>query len=46
VLGIFHGTHFVLVDAAGHIRGYYESNDAAATERLVQDAARLARGEG
>lgn len=46
VLGIFHGTHFVLVDGAGHIRGYYESNDAAATEQLVRDAARLVRGEG
>ena len=46
VMGIFHGTHFVLVDAAGHIRGYYESNDAEATKQLVKDAARLARGEG
>jgi protein SCO1 len=46
LMGIFHGTHFVLVDGAGHVRGYYDSSDAEATERLVQDAARLARGEG
>ncbi|MBF5045373.1 SCO family protein [Aggregicoccus sp. 17bor-14] len=43
VMGIFHGTHFVLVDGRGHVRGYYDSNDAEATERLVQDAERLAR---
>jgi protein SCO1 len=46
VMGIFHGTHFVLVDAGGHIRGYYDSNDAEATERLVQDAARLVQDKG
>ncbi len=41
VLAIFHGTHFVLVDAEGEVRGYYDSDDAAATERLVRDARRL-----
>lgn len=41
VLGIFHGTHFVLVDGAGQIRGYYDSDDASATERLLQDAEAL-----
>lgn len=45
LLTIFHGTHFVLVDGQGEIRGYYNSNDAEATERLVRDAGRLARGE-
>ncbi|MBU8897315.1 SCO family protein [Corallococcus sp. H22C18031201] len=39
---IFHGTHFVLVDATGQIRGYYDSNDPEATERLMGDAQRLA----
>jgi protein SCO1/2 len=45
LLAIFHGTHFVLVDAQGQIRGYYDSDDAEATERLVLDAQRLVRGE-
>lgn len=46
VLGIFHGNHFVLVDGAGEIRGYYESADDKAVERLLRDAARLARDNG
>ena len=46
VMGIFHGNHFVLVDGAGEIRGYYESADAEAFERLLWDAARLARENG
>jgi protein SCO1/2 len=46
VLGIFHGSHFVLVDGAGEIRGYYESADDEAFERLLHDAARLARSNG
>lgn len=46
VLGIFHGNHFVLVDGAGEIRGYYESVDDEAVERLLRDAARLARENG
>lgn len=40
---ILHSTKFVLVDAAGTIRGYYDSNDAAALETLRRDALRLAR---
>lgn len=40
-LSILHGVHFVLVDADGHIRGYYDSTDAEAMERLVRDAHRL-----
>ncbi|WP_224371553.1 SCO family protein [Hyalangium versicolor] len=43
VMGIFHGNHFVLVDGTGEIRGYYESADDAAFEKLLRDADRLAR---
>ena len=39
---ITHGVHVVLVDGRGRIRGYYDSNDADALERLVRDARRLA----
>lgn len=46
VMGIFHGNHFVLVDGSGQIRGYYESADDEAFERLLRDAARLAREHG
>jgi protein SCO1/2 len=35
---ILHGTHFLLIDAAGQIRGYYDSADDAALARLVDDA--------
>ncbi|CAM3259389.1 SCO family protein [Corallococcus sp. ZKHCc1 1396] len=46
LLSIFHGTHFVLVDGAGDIRGYYDSADPEATARLEKDAHRLTRDEG
>jgi len=36
--GIFHGSHFVLVDGRGRIRGYYDANDADAVERVLDDA--------
>ena len=39
---IFHGTHFVLVDATGNIRGYYEMNEPGAVDRLIRDAKRIA----
>ena len=39
-----HGVHVVLVDGRGRIRGYYDSNDADALERLQVDARRLAEG--
>ncbi len=42
LLSIFHGTHFVLVDDAGQIRGYYDSADSDSTERLLRDTRRLA----
>ncbi|MBI2194872.1 MAG: DUF420 domain-containing protein [Planctomycetes bacterium] len=34
---ILHDTRFMLVDAAGHIRGYYDGNDAEAQARLRAD---------
>ena len=34
---ILHGSHFVLVDGTGHIRGYYESNPEG-LEDLARDA--------
>jgi len=46
VASITHGVHVVLVDGRGRIRGYYDSNDADALERLVQDARRLAARPG
>jgi protein SCO1/2 len=41
-LSIVHGQHFVLVDRTGQIRGYYDSQDREAVDRLVRDAGRLA----
>lgn len=40
---ILHSTRFVLADAEGMIRGYYDSNDPAALETLARDARRLAK---
>jgi protein SCO1/2 len=40
-LSIVHGVHLVLVDGSGRIRGYYDSTDPDALDRLVQDTARL-----
>jgi protein SCO1 len=39
---IFHGTHFVLVDPQMQIRGYYDSHDDDAVDRLLRDAGLLA----
>ncbi|HYO70379.1 MAG TPA: SCO family protein [Archangium sp.] len=41
IASIFHGSHFVLVDRTGEIRGYYNSEHDDDVERLVRDAARL-----
>lgn len=42
-LSIFHGEHFVLVDAQGRIRGYYTlMADESALELLLRDASALA----
>lgn len=39
---VLHSNRFVLVDAAGRIRGYYDPFDPAALERLMDDLDRLA----
>lgn len=39
--GLTHGSHLVLVDAAGDIRGYYGSMDEGTPERLLDDLDRL-----
>ncbi len=38
---IFHGTHFVLVDTQGKIRGYYDVEAEEGLARLLRDATRL-----
>lgn len=38
---VIHSMRFVLVDRGGSIRGYYDSNDPAQVERLIQDAGSL-----
>ena len=40
---IIHSVRFVLVDAAGAIRGYYDSTDPEHMERLLQDAGTVLR---
>jgi len=39
--GLTHGSHLVLVDGAGDIRGYYASMDAETPARLLADLDRL-----
>lgn len=41
VPNIVHGEHFVLLDHALQVRGYYNSNDAKRLERMLRDARRL-----
>ena len=43
--GILHGTHLVLVDARGRVRGYYASDAPDAVDRVVRDAALLVNRE-
>jgi protein SCO1/2 len=38
---ILHGSHVVLVDGAGAIRGYYDAADADCVERVARDARAL-----
>lgn len=38
---ISHGSHLVLVDGAGRIRGYYDPEEPDAVDRVVRDAALL-----
>jgi protein SCO1/2 len=44
--GIFHGSHLVLVDQRGRVRGYYDSDDGEVVDHVVRDAGLLAnRGD-
>ncbi|WP_257461943.1 SCO family protein [Archangium lipolyticum] len=43
---IFHGSHFVLVDRTGEIRGFYNSEHDDAVEKLLSDARQLVRDGG
>jgi protein SCO1/2 len=38
---ILHGSHIVLVDGAGRIRGYYDAGEASSVERVARDARAL-----
>jgi protein SCO1/2 len=38
-----HGTHFVLVDRQGRIRGFYRGSEQTALEQLKRDVRRLAQ---
>jgi protein SCO1/2 len=40
--GIFHGSHFVLVDGRGQIRGYYDASDEGAVDRVLAALGQLA----
>jgi len=40
---ILHSTHFILVDAKGYIRGYYNSADPEVFSRIVADVRKLLR---
>lgn len=42
---VMHDVRLVVVDAAGHIRGYYDATDAQAVNRLEEKVRRLAGGE-
>ena len=43
---VFHSARFVLVDRTGEIRGYYDSNDPEALQRLREQARILLAGNG
>ena len=42
---IVHATHWVLLDRAGQIRGYYDSSERERIDALIADAAALSRRE-
>ena len=44
--GIFHGTHLVLVDGRGRVRGYDDSAEDGVVERVVRDAGLLVNRGG
>jgi protein SCO1 len=39
--GLFHGSHLVLVDGAGNIRGYYRTSEDEQMQQLLADAKSL-----
>ena len=39
--GLFHGSHLVLVDGTGQIRGYYRTGEDSQMAQLLRDAAML-----
>jgi protein SCO1 len=39
--GLFHGSHLVLVDGTGQIRGYYRTDEDSQMAQLLRDAALL-----
>jgi len=41
VEGVLHGSHLVLVDGEGRIRGYYDSDGEHVVDEVVRDAALL-----
>ncbi len=41
--GILHGSHLVLVDKKGKIRGYYRTTEEAALNQLLKDASSLTK---
>jgi len=43
---IIHSKRFVLVDQEGHIRGYYNSEEPEAKQKLLSDIGILMRGDG
>jgi protein SCO1/2 len=44
--GIFHGSHLVLVDGRGRIRGFYDSEEEKVVDRVVRDAGLLVNRGG
>jgi len=41
--GILHGSHLILVDAQGRIRGYYRTSDDGEMKKLLDDASSITR---
>jgi protein SCO1 len=44
-LGLFHGSHLVLVDRTGTIRGYYPTSEDAQMAQLLVDAERIGESQ-
>ncbi len=41
LFAVAHGSHFVLVDPSGQVRGFYDSSDEAKIQALIRDAKAL-----